>query len=110
LIATDGRNLHGNGLSDRICSVIKREMERRGDPYATAKGGEGAAADVAVSGLLERRRLLHGLGSRGGGSGPELLLLGPLRFADLRRRLMGRRDGSRNSETGREKGVDGVVW
>jgi hypothetical protein len=35
--------------------------ERGVGAYAAAEGGEGAAADVAVGGLLERRRRLHGL-------------------------------------------------
>jgi uncharacterized membrane protein (DUF4010 family) len=31
------------------------------DAYEPVEGGEGAAANVAVGGLLERRRRLHGL-------------------------------------------------
>jgi hypothetical protein len=49
-----------------------------------AEGGEGEAADVTVSRLLERRRLLHGLVSRDSGSDPLLLLHGLPPFSDQR--------------------------
>jgi hypothetical protein len=85
LIATDGKNLHRNGLSDIISRAIKRDGEE-GDPYVAVKGGEGEAADVTVSRLLECWWLLNGLGSHDGGSNPLLLLLGSPAFSDLRRR------------------------
>jgi hypothetical protein len=60
----------GSGIRD-VC------MRREGDPYTAAEGAEGAAADVAVGGLLERRRRLHGPTAPAAcsGSGPELACL-----------------------------------
>jgi hypothetical protein len=52
-------------------------MRREGNPYTAAEGVEGAAADVAVAGLLERRRRPHGPSAPAArsGSGPELACL-----------------------------------
>jgi hypothetical protein len=59
------------------------ERERGGDSYTAAEGAEGAAADIAAVGFLERRRRLHGFRfGCGGGSGPELVLLASLRRSD----------------------------
>jgi hypothetical protein len=59
--AREGRNSHQNErdrLSDQRCIIWG--LGREGDPYTATEGAEGAAADVAVGGLLERRRRLHG--------------------------------------------------
>jgi hypothetical protein len=62
---------------------MERERERGGDSYTAAEGAEGAAADIAAVGFLERRRRLHGFRfGCGGGSGPELVLLASLRRSD----------------------------
>lgn len=49
--------------------VVRRVLVAERPPaapavMAAAEGGEGAVADVAVGGLLERRWRLHGLGRR----------------------------------------------
>jgi hypothetical protein len=92
---------------------LQSDKERDGEEGGSVRGGErprrwsgrrrsertpGTAAAPPWPGLA-RRWIWSGAASA--------------RPASLRRseaKAMGRRDGSRNSETGREKGVDGVVW
>lgn len=72
--------------SETRCSTDEREGGR--DAYAAAESGEGAAADVAVGRLLERRRRLHGLRRR---LAANLMLRRSVapRYADLSRRRLG---------------------
>ena len=55
-VATERRNLQKNEIDSGV-----RDRCGGWDSYTAAEGAEGAAADIAVGGLLERRRRLHGL-------------------------------------------------
>ena len=55
-VAVERRNLQQNEIDSGV-----RDRCRGWDSDTAAEGAEGAAADIAVGGLLERRRRLHGL-------------------------------------------------
>jgi hypothetical protein len=90
------RNLHRNGLSDRIPRAIKRGGG--GGAYAAAESREGAAADVAVG---------RTLGTAAASSWRRWIWFGaaPAHRADLRKAM-----DNRDRKSGTEKGVDGHVW